>query len=74
MNTDLNNANDDSWRPGTPKVLLQNWILPTVAELDGVPFEQALPMSVETPASDGAFKADVFTDDIILVVLDDKDG
>jgi hypothetical protein len=49
-------------------------IPPTVAELDGVPLEQALPMSVAIPASNSLHKVYVFIDNIILVVLDHDNG
>ena len=74
--TDLSNAiaNDESWDPDTLHSPLQHLIPKTVTEPDGIPFEQARPMSVTVPDSDGVYKSDVFIDDVISVVLDDDEG
>jgi hypothetical protein len=68
--TDLSNAiaNDERWDPEKLCSPLQHLIPKTVAKLDGIPSEQALPMSIIIPDLDGSYKSDV------SAVLDDDEG
>jgi hypothetical protein len=74
--TDLSNALalDLTWDPETLHSPLQHLIPPTSSEPDSVPFAAALPTSVTIPDSDGDYKADVFIDDLISIILDDGAG
>jgi hypothetical protein len=74
--TDLSNAlaSDTTWDPDTLHSPLQHLIPPMVSEPNTVPFAQALPTSVTIPHSDGHYKADIFIDDLISVILDDGNG
>jgi hypothetical protein len=68
--TDLSNAiaNDERWDPEKLCSPLQYLIPKTVAKLDGIPSEQALPMSIIIPDWDGSYKSD------FSAVLDDDEG
>jgi hypothetical protein len=68
-------AKDSSWDPGELHSPLQGLIPMTVSASDDVPFGQALPMCVTLPSScEGTYKADVFIDHVISVVLDKNQG
>jgi hypothetical protein len=74
--TDLSNALalDTTWNPETLHSPLQHLIPQTVSEPESVPFAKALPTSVTIPKSDGTYKADIFIDDLISIILDDGAG
>jgi hypothetical protein len=74
--TDLSNslAVDPSWDPETLRSPLQHLIPPTVSEPQDVPFADSLPVAFDIPDGEGKYKADVFIDDVISVVLDDGRG
>jgi hypothetical protein len=73
---DLSNALalDTTWDPDTLHCPLQHLIPRTLSEPDTVPFAEALSTSVTIPESDGNYKADIFIDDLISVILNDGAG
>jgi hypothetical protein len=74
--TDLSNALalDTTWDLDTLHSPLQHLIPRTLSEPDTVPFAEALPTSVTIPESDGNYKANIFIDYLISVILDDGAG
>jgi hypothetical protein len=74
--TDLSNALalETTWDPDTLHSPLQHLIPRTLSEPDSVLFAEALPTSVTMPESDGNYKADVFIDNLISVILYDRAG
>jgi hypothetical protein len=74
--TDLSNALalDTTWDPDTLHSPLQHLIPRTLSEPDTVPFAEALSTSVTIPGSDGNYKADIFIDNLISVILNDGAG
>jgi hypothetical protein len=66
-------AADPTWDPVTLHSPLQHLIPATVSEPDDVPFAVVLPVTLDIPTEDREdYKADIFIDDVISVMLDDR--